>query len=260
MEIFEKLNEVDEQMKESLNELEEKRIREELEEEERKKQMEKEKKLKKEEDRRQEYKSILESDLTKLDEPQLYTITYTYTENDVSFRYGGPVNRKKGSLEIVMTEREKRLAEMTGELKEITDSHIGPLNVCLEILDIKIANREMSEKEKITAEATKRKVEAIKNSPEGENRCIINLVYNKNSKSYEERNKNIEVETKLKYALLSTLNVENGKIIYEEKQEVAADNEVEDVKEVSTNQEPKNKITLGSIGKALLKVLNRGER
>lgn len=250
MEIFEKLNEVDEQMQKSLNELEE----------ERKKQMEKEKKLKKEEDRRQEYKYILESDLTKLDEPQLYTINYTYTENDVAFRYGGPVNRKKGSLEVVMTEREKRLAEMTGELKEIVNSYIRSSNECLDILDIKIANREMSEKEKITAEAMKRKVEAIKNSPEAENTCIINLVYNKNSKLYEERNKNIEVETKLKYALLSTLNVENGKIIYEGKQEVADDNEVEDVKEVSTNQEPKNKITLGSIGKALLKVLNRGER
>lgn len=139
---------------------------------------------------------------------------------------------------------------------------------CRGIVNIEKVGRELTCDEKIKLDAVRKKVNIIKNNKDAEKKCAINL--------YDEEFEDIQVNTSLKYALLSTLNIENGKveniedkIIGDAMQAPVTKNEPnleittqtgkEDKRTVESKQKPKPQITMQAIRKAIRKALSRGE-
>ena len=108
-------------------------------------------------------------------------------------------------FEKLMTERERKIATVTGKIKKVTNaSSLACGCHCTGIVNIEKVGRELTCDEKIKLDAVRKKVNIIKNNKDAGKKCTINL--------YDEEFEDIQVNTSLKYALLSTLNIENGKV------------------------------------------------
>lgn len=258
MNIFEELNSVDKKMKDDLEELEIRRKEEEI-------KKAKEEKIKRKNNKKEILKSILEDNTEGIDEPHIYVITYEHSGGG-GYGYGPHVEEGISKFEKLMTERERKIATITGKIKKVTDARLPACGChCRGIVNIEKVGRELTCDEKIKLDAVRKKVNIIKNNKDAEKKCAINL--------YDEEFEDIQVNTSLKYALLSTLNIENGKveniedkIIGDAMQAPVTKNEPnleittqtgkEDKRTVESKQKPKPQITMQAIRKAL----SRGER
>lgn len=242
MKIFDELNEIDEQEKEALKDLEKlKEINKQKAEEEERRRQENERR-EKTDSKVAKLKSILEDTTEGIDEPRLYTITYNHSEGG-GYGYGARIGAGKSSCTIIMTEREKMIAEFTGKLEHCTNA--GGLAYgcqCTGIVGVKEADREMTDEEKIKIDVARKKVEVINKSEEANKECIIDL--------YDEEFRDIPVNTSLKYALLSSLNIKNGKVI-------DMDINKEDINTDASSKDSEKKITLSSIKNAIAKFFSR---
>ena len=269
MNIFEELNSVDKKMKDDLEELEIRR----KELEKRKKEEEikkaKEEKIKRKNNKKEILKSILEDNTEGIDEPHIYVITYEHSRGG-GYGYGPGVEEGISKFEKLMTERERKIATVTGKIKKVTNAILPAYGChCTGIVNIEKVGREVTCDEKIKLDAVRKKVNIIKNNKDAEKKCAINL--------YDEEFEDIQVNTSLKYALLSTLNIENGKveniedkIIADAMQAPVTKNEPnpeittqtgkKDERTAESKQKTNSKITMQDIRKAIRKALSRGER
>ena len=269
MNIFEELNSVDKKMKDDLEELEIRR----KELEKRKKEEEikkaKEEKIKRKNNKKEILKSILEDNTEGIDEPHIYVITYEYSKSGVYGR-GPYVEEGISKFEKLMTERERKIATITGKIKKVTDARFPGYDCdCKGIVNIEKVGREVTCDEKIKLDAVRKKVNIIKNNKDAGKKCTINL--------YDEKFEDIQINTSLKYALLSTLNIENGKVENiedkiiagampapvtknEPNPEITTQTGKKDERTVESKQKTKSKITMQDIRKAIRKALSRGER
>lgn len=268
MNIFEELNSVDKKMKDDLDELEirrkelEKRKKEEI-------KKAKEEKVRRKNNKKEILKSILEDNTEGIDEPHIYVITYEHSRGG-GYGYGPCVEEGISKFEKLMTERERKIATVTGKIKKIIDASLPDYGChCTGIVNIEKVGREVTCDEKIKLDAVRKKVNIIKNNKDAGKKCTINL--------YDEEFEDIQVNTSLKYALLSTLNIENGKvenmedkiiadampapvIKNEPNPEITTQTGKEDKRTVESKQKTKSKITMQDIRKAIRIALSRGER
>lgn len=269
MNIFEELNSVDKKMKDDLDELaiRRKELEKRKKEEEIKK--EKEEKVKRKNNKKEILKSILEDNAEGIDEPHIYVITYEHSKGG-GYGYGPYVEEGISKFEKLMTERERKIATVTGKIKKVTNaSSLACGCHCTGIVNIEKVGRELTCDEKIKLDAVRKKVNIIKNNKDAGKKCIINL--------YDEEFEDIQVNTSLKYALLSTLNIENGKVgniedkiiagampapvtKNEPNPEITTQTGNKDKKTVDPKQKTKSKITMKDIRKAIRIALSRGER
>lgn len=269
MNIFEELNSVDKKMKDDLDELEIRR----KELEQRKKEEEikkaKEEKVRRKNNKKEILKSILEDNTEGIDEPHIYVITYEYSKSGVYGR-GPYVEEGISKFEKLMTERERKIATITGKIKKVTDASFPGYDCdCKGIVNIEKVGREVTCDEKIKLDAVRKKVNIIKNNKDAGKKCTINL--------YDEEFEDIQVNTSLKYALLSTLNIENGKVENiedkiiagampapvtknEPNPEITTQTDKKDERTVESKQKTKSKITMQDIRKAIRIALSRGEK
>lgn len=269
MNIFEELNSVDKKMKDDLEELEIRR----KELEQRKKEEEikkaKEEKVRRKNNKKEILKSILEDNTEGIDEPHIYVITYEYSKSGVYGR-GPYVEEGISKFEKLMTERERKIATITGKIKKVTDARFPGYDCdCKGIVNIEKVGREVTCDEKIKLDAVRKKVNIIKNNKDAGKKCTINL--------YDEEFEDIQVNTSLKYALLSTLNIENGKVENiedkiiagampapvtknEPNPEITTQTDKKDERTVESKQKTKSKITMQDIRKAIRIALSRGEK
>lgn len=269
MNIFEELNSVDKKMKDDLEELEIRR----KELEKRKKEEEikkaKEEKVRRKNNKKEILKSILEDNTEGIDEPHIYVITYEYLESGRDGR-GPYVEEGISEVEKIMTERERKIATITGKIKKVTDVSFPDYEChCTGIVNLEKVDRELTCDEKIKLDAVRKKVNIIKNNKDAGKKCTINL--------YDEKFEDIQINTSLKYALLSTLNIENGKVENiedkiiagampapvtknEPNPEITTQTGKKDERTVESKQKTKSKITMQDIRKAIRKALSRGER
>lgn len=251
MDIFEKLDLVDNQMKKDLKE--EKRRQEEekkIYEQESKKRAE-EKRIMEEndeieiedEDERQEkekIKAILADNTEGIDEPHWYNVVYEYNAGEDEFS-------------LIMTEREKKLADVTKWLEQYMEEYVFDTDWYHKILSVETLNREMTKEEEIKLNAVKEKVKTIKESEDGNKEVVVDFYHD----DFEE--KEIPIKTTLKQALLTQVSDKeegnfSGKI-----------RGLDKIKEQETKDEvltekPKTKVTLASIKEAVSKFWDRGER
>ena len=268
MNIFEELNSVDKKMKDDLDELEirrkelEKRKKEEI-------KKAKEEKVRRKNNKKEILKSILEDNTEGIDEPHIYVITYEHSRGG-GYGYGPCVEQGISKFEKLMTERERKIATVTGKIKKIIDASLPDYGChCTGIVNIEKVGREVTCDEKIKLDAVRKKVNIIKNNKDAGKKCTINL--------YDEEFEDIQVNTSLKYALLSTLNIENGKVENMEDKiiadampapvtknepnpEITTQTGKEDKRTVESKQKTKSKITMQDIRKAIRIALSRGER
>ena len=269
MNIFEELNSVDKNMKDDLDELaiRRKELEKRKKEEEIKK--EKEEKVKRKNNKKEILKSILEDNAEGIDEPHIYVITYEHSKGG-GYGYGPYVEEGISKFEKLMTERERKIATVTGKIKKVTNaSSLACGCHCTGIVNIEKVGRELTCDEKIKLDAVRKKVNIIKNNKDAGKKCTINL--------YDEEFEDIQVNTSLKYALLSTLNIENGKVgniedkiiagampapvtKNEPNPEITTQTGNKDKKTVDPKQKTKSKITMKDIRKAIRIALSRGER
>lgn len=269
MNIFEELNSVDKKMKDDLDELaiRRKELEKRKKEEEIKK--EKEEKVKRKNNKKEILKSILEDNAEGIDEPHIYVITYEHSKGG-GYGYGPYVEEGISKFEKLMTERERKIATVTGKIKKVTNaSSLACGCHCTGIVNIEKVGRELTCDEKIKLDAVRKKVNIIKNNKDAGKKCTINL--------YDEEFEDIQVNTSLKYALLSTLNIENGKVgniedkiiagampapvtKNEPNPEITTQTGNKDKKTVDPKQKTKSKITMKDIRKAIRIALSRGER
>ena len=115
MNIFEELNSVDKKMKDDLDELaiRRKELEKRKKEEEIKK--EKEEKVKRKNNKKEILKSILEDNAEGIDEPHIYVITYEHSKGG-GYGYGPYVEEGISKFEKLMTERERKIATVTGKI------------------------------------------------------------------------------------------------------------------------------------------------
>ncbi len=269
MNIFEELNSVDKKMKDDLDELaiRRKELEKRKKEEEIKK--EKEEKVKRKNNKKEILKSILEDNTEGIDDPHIYVITYEHSKGG-GYGYGPYVEEGISKFEKLMTERERKIATVTGKIKKVTNaSSLACGCHCTGIVNIEKVGRELTCDEKIKLDAVRKKVNIIKNNKDAGKKCTINL--------YDEEFEDIQVNTSLKYALLSTLNIENGKVgniedkiiagampapvtKNEPNPEITTQTGNKDKKTVDPKQKTKSKITMKDIRKAIRIALSRGER
>lgn len=131
-----------------------------------------------EEERRKEarYKeiiSIIMDPREELDEPHVYTITYSYSPGG-GYGYGEYRGEGTSQDDRIMTEREKLLAEKINPLS-LGHGNGAMSSRCTGIESISLATREMTNEEKASVEVIKRKIEIIKSSDEGERNKIAQL-------------------------------------------------------------------------------------
>lgn len=243
MEIFDKLSSVDGQLKDNLKNLEEERRNQEYAQRKEEQRRKEEERNKRREAKKEKLKIILEDSTEGIDEPQWYIITYEHSKGwrQVGCDYGAPFPNGTGKFKLLMTEREQRVAEATGKLKQYALMQ-APGQCDITRIETSKVNHEMTEEEKLKIEAIRKKVEIIKGSKETEVECIIDL--------YDEEFGHIPVNTSLKYALLSSLSIENGNVADMNKQET----------KTNLSAKQKSKITFGSIKRAIGRVFNKGER
>lgn len=269
MNIFEELNSVDKKMKDDLDELaiRRKELEKRKKEEEIKK--EKEEKVKRKNNKKEILKSILEDNTEGIDDPHIYVITYEHSKGG-GYGYGPYVEEGISKFEKLMTERERKIATVTGKIKKVTNaSSLACGCHCTGIVNIEKVGRELTCDEKIKLDAVRKKVNIIKNNKDAGKKCTINL--------YDEEFEDIQVNTSLKYALLSTLNIENGKVgniedkiiagampapvtKNEPNPEITTQTGNKDKKTVDPKRKTKSKITMKDIRKAIRIALSRGER
>lgn len=236
MGIMDELNAVDEKLK---TDLEQKRLEIEQAKQEKGKQELEQQKMKKEQEKMEKIKKlqeVLNDTDTKLDEPHLYTIEYSHGP---SGGYGyEPYNPEgKDKFEIIMTKRERKIAEITGYIKKCIRSR-GKLE---DIISIDESTRELTEEEKMKFDSIEKKVSIIRESGETEQDCTLDL--------YDEEFGRLEIPTTLQNALLSSVSIKNGQV----------KTKTQEMEQTDEEQNP-SKITLQSIKNAIRRVLGKGER
>lgn len=277
MDIFEKLNSVNTQMKKDLEEEKRKeeeerkryeQIRKEREEEIKRMEENDEIELEDEEmqQEKEKIKAILADNTEGIDEPHWYIVTWKYYE------YGrGAIETE---FELIMTEREKMLTDVTNWLEQYLGEYIYDKEYSHEILNVEKLNRKMTREEEIKLNAVKEKIKFIKEESEEGNKDVIVDFYHDDFEEEE-----IAVKTTLKQALLTQVSEKedgnySGKIrgldkLKNQQKEEVVKKEVKEEKEEETKEEtkdeilpakPKSKVTFASIKEAFGKFLNRGER
>lgn len=242
MDVFEKLNLVDNQMKKDLEE-ERKRYKQESKERaEEKRRMEENDgiEIEDEDERQEKIEAILADNTEGIDEPHWYNVVYEYNAGEDEFS-------------LIMTEREKKLADVTKWLEQYMEEYVFDTDWYHKILSIETLNREMTKEEEIKLNAVKEKVKTIKESEDGNKEVVVDFYHD----GFEEEE--IPVKTTLKQALLTQVSDKeegnfSGKIRGLDK---IKEQETKD--EVLTEQ-PKTKVTLASIKEAVRKFWDRGER
>jgi len=242
MRIFDKLSSVDNQLKDDLNNLEEERRKEEYAQWKEEQQRKEDERNRRREAQREKIKVALEDDTEGIDEPHWYTITYEHSEGwGGGIEHGHHYKKGSGKFELLMTEREKRIAEATGKLKQYAYRN-APGTCDITRIEVSEVEHEMTAEEKLKVESIRKKVEIIKESEEAETECVIDL--------YDQEFETIPVNTTLKHALLSSVSIENGKVREMDK---------EDTK-TNFPEKQKSKITFTNIKNAIVKAFNKGER
>lgn len=242
MDVFEKLNLVDNQMKKDLEEERKRYEQESKERAEEKRRMEENDGIEIEDERqeKEKIKAILADNTEGIDEPHWYNVVYEYNAGEDEFS-------------LIMTEREKKLADVTKWLEQYMEEYVFDTDWYHKILSIETLNREMTKEEEIKLNAVKEKVKTIKESEDGNKEVVVDFYHD----DFEE--KEIPIKTTLKQALLTQVSDKeegnfSGKI-----------RGLDKIKEQETKDEvltekPKTKVTLASIKEALSKFWDRGER
>ena len=242
MDVFEKLNLVDNQMKKDLEEERKRYEQESKERAEEKRRMEENDGIEIEDERqeKEKIKAILADNTEGIDEPHWYNVVYEYNAGEDEFS-------------LIMTEREKKLADVTKWLEQYMEEYVFDTDWYHKILSIETLNREMTKEEEIKLNAVKEKVKTIKESEDGNKEVVVDFYHD----DFEE--KEIPIKTTLKQALLTQVSDKeegnfSGKI-----------RGLDKIKEQETKDEvltekPKTKETLASIKEALSKFWDRGER
>ena len=242
MDVFEKLNLVDNQMKKDLEEERKRYEQESKERAEEKRRMEEHDGIEIEDERqeKEKIKAILADNTEGIDEPHWYNVVYEYNAGEDEFS-------------LIMTEREKKLADVTKWLEQYMEEYVFDTDWYHKILSIETLNREMTKEEEIKLNAVKEKVKTIKESEDGNKEVVVDFYHD----DFEE--KEIPIKTTLKQALLTQVSDKeegnfSGKI-----------RGLDKIKEQETKDEvltekPKTKVTLASIKEALSKFWDRGER
>ena len=242
MDVFEKLNLVDNQMKKDLEEERKRYEQESKERAEEKRRMEETDGIEIEDERqeKEKIKAILADNTEGIDEPHWYNVVYEYNAGEDEFS-------------LIMTEREKKLADVTKWLEQYMEEYVFDTDWYHKILSIETLNREMTKEEEIKLNAVKEKVKTIKESEDGNKEVVVDFYHD----DFEE--KEIPIKTTLKQALLTQVSDKeegnfSGKI-----------RGLDKIKEQETKDEvltekPKTKVTLASIKEALSKFWDRGER
>lgn len=228
MGIMEDLNSIDEKVYENLSAVRERRRIADEEELRREKEQKEQKEIKKE-----KIKEIIEDDEESLDEPHVYNVTYSHSGyGGGGYGYGPRWEVKAGTknYKIIMTEREKRIAELTGWIRAYiwwkltgNTNHNNPIN---SIESIAISDEELSQDENLIIDSIKEKVLLIKTNEEAENDCVLGL--------HDDDFYSISIDTSLRKALLSTISLKSGiiqnknkNLKYEQKEEHAKKEEKE---------------------------------
>ena len=242
MDVFEKLNLVDNQMKKDLEEERKRYEQESKERAEEKRRMEENDGIEIEDERqeKEKIKAILADNTEGIDEPHWYNVVYEYNAGEDEFS-------------LIMTEREKKLADVTKWLEQYMEEYVFDTDWYHKILSIETLNREMTKEEEIKLNAVKEKVKTIKESEDGNKEVVVDFYHD----DFEE--KEIPIKTTLKQALLTQVSDKeegnfSGKI-----------RGLDKIKEQETKDEvltekPKTKVTLASIKEAISKFWDRGER
>ena len=242
MDVFEKLNLVDNQMKKDLEEERKRYEQESKERAEEKRRMEENDGIEIEDERqeKEKIKAILADNTEGIDEPHWYNVVYEYNAGEDEFS-------------LIMTEREKKLADVTKWLEQYMEEYVFDTDWYHKILSIETLNREMTKEEEIKLNAVKEKVKTIKESEDVNKEVVVDFYHD----DFEE--KEIPIKTTLKQALLTQVSDKeegnfSGKI-----------RGLDKIKEQETKDEvltekPKTKVTLASIKEALSKFWDRGER
>ena len=242
MDVFEKLNLVDNQMKKDLEEERKRYEQESKERAEEKRRMEENDGIEIEDERqeKEKIKAILADNTEGIDEPHWYNVVYEYNAGEDEFS-------------LIMTEREKKLADVTKWLEQYMEEYVFDTDWYHKILSIETLNREMTKEEEIKLNAVKEKVKTIKESEDGNKEVVVDFYHD----DFEE--KEIPIKTTLKQALLTQVSDKeegnfSGKI-----------RGLDKIKEQETKDEvltekPKTKVTLASIKEAVSKFWDRGER
>ena len=242
MDVFEKLNLVDNQMKKDLEEERKRYEQESKERAEEKRRMEENDGIEIEDERqeKEKIKAILADNTEGIDEPHWYNVVYEYNAGEDEFS-------------LIMTEREKKLADVTKWLEQYMEEYVFDTDWYHKILSVETLNREMTKEEEIKLNAVKEKIKTIKESEDGNKEVVVDFYHD----DFEE--KEIPIKTTLKQALLTQVSDKeegnfSGKI-----------RGLDKIKEQETKDEvltekPKTKVTLASIKEALSKFWDRGER
>lgn len=182
--------------------------------------------------RQEEYeqiRAILESEEEGIDEPGIYHIK----ERVVNFPHP---STSLSEYNRIMTERERRLILVSPGFGMSTVESIEPSDLSIE---------DLSEEEKLEYDAAKKKIELVKSSDEAEKRGIM---------EFKGQNFSHKIETSLKYALLSSINIlNNGN--FKTYEQIEEEKRAKEEKQIALRKE--GKISFASIKKTILKVLGK---
>lgn len=250
MGIMDELSSIDKKLQDDLEErrinaekVEEDRRKAELERKENEKRTQKELKTEK-------IQEILEDSDEVLDEPHIYKINYSHSQGG-GYGYGPHIEKGTASCEVLMTEREKRIAQLTGYIEKCTNADLLAYGCqCTGVKSIMPSSRELSDEEKMKIDSIKKKVSIIKTNEEAENDCIFDL--------YDDQFESIQVNTSLRNALLSSVSIKNGKIITQEK-DITPEQQTEQTRS-DLPVKAESKISFRTLRETIKKVLGRGER